>query len=299
MKITIDNFESFIDGSWDYCKETEKHTGIHIREINGDIGGGRVSVSDIDELRKYPDAKNITISGLHQDTFEYFIKTYGKQLRAIRFFKNKLVHDWSLLSTLPNLEFIYYFHNQRITNFWDMSDNTSLKGICISDFSRLKSLSGIEKAPNLEWFSFRDAVWDKNTVDSYKWFENTNVKYLDFGAKGILDTDMSFLYKTPKLEKFDFPTNMLSTEEIAWICANFPHLSGYSLKPYNAVELEEESGGENSPADVDMWCQIVGKRKPSFYLTGNEKRLEKYIEDFERSKKQYKNKTYKEAFLSI
>lgn len=43
------------------------------------------------------------------DSFEYFIKTYGAQLKAIRFFKNKLVEDWSLLGTLHKLEYIHFF----------------------------------------------------------------------------------------------------------------------------------------------------------------------------------------------
>ena len=77
-----------------------------------DIGGGRISVFDIDKLKDYPDADVVTISGLHQDTFEYFIKTYGKQLRAIRFFKNKFIEDLSLLGTLPQLEYVYFFANQ-------------------------------------------------------------------------------------------------------------------------------------------------------------------------------------------
>ena len=69
-----------------------------------DIGGGRISIPEIDVLAEHPEAEAVRISGLRQDTFEYFIQTYGQRLRAIHFFKNKLVEDWSLLGTLPKLE---------------------------------------------------------------------------------------------------------------------------------------------------------------------------------------------------
>ena len=79
------------------------------------------TVEDIDKLKLYPDAEVVTISGLQQDTFEYFINTYGKQLKAIRFFKNKFVEDLSLLGTLPQLEYVHFFYNQRVTALWNMT----------------------------------------------------------------------------------------------------------------------------------------------------------------------------------
>lgn len=118
------SFESFVYGSFDYDKATQTHSCLWLREEKMDIGGGTISIEDIDKLKDYPDTDVVTISGLHQDTFEYFIKTYGAQLRAIRFFKNKLVEDWSLLGTLPKLEYVYFFANQRISSLWDMSRNT-------------------------------------------------------------------------------------------------------------------------------------------------------------------------------
>lgn len=82
------SFESFVDGSFDYNPATKTHNFLWLCEENADIGGGKITVADIDRLKNYPDAEVVTISGLQQDTFEYFIKTYGKQLKAIRFFKN-------------------------------------------------------------------------------------------------------------------------------------------------------------------------------------------------------------------
>ena len=80
-----------------------------------DIGGGLLTEAEIDRLADCPDLDTIRVSGLKQKTFEYFIASYGRQFRRIHFFKNKLVEDWSLLAGLPELESLYWFHNQRIT----------------------------------------------------------------------------------------------------------------------------------------------------------------------------------------
>lgn len=121
MNITMSNFEKFISGSWDYIADTKEHSGLWLRQEKMDVSGGKISKYEIDKLKEYLETRTLTISGLNQDMFEYFITTYGKQLRAVRFFKNKLVSDWSLLSELPKLEFVYFFHNQRIDSLCFMA----------------------------------------------------------------------------------------------------------------------------------------------------------------------------------
>lgn len=143
------SFDSFVRGYFDCDPVSQTHTGLWLHEENMDIGGGKISVDNIDRLKDFPDADVVTVSGLRQDTFEYFLKTYGRQLKVIRFFKNKFVEDWSMLGTLPNFEYVYFFSNQRIETLWDMSGNQSLTGLCIEDFSRLHSINGINTAPTL------------------------------------------------------------------------------------------------------------------------------------------------------
>ena len=138
------SFDSFVDGTFDYDYKTQNHNCVWLQEANMDVSGGRISKEDIDRLKYYPDIDVVTISGLRQDTFEYFIKTYGKQFKAIRFFKNKLVEDWSLLGTLTQLEYVYFFFNQRISSLWNMSKNFSLTGLCIEDFTKLSSIKKLK-----------------------------------------------------------------------------------------------------------------------------------------------------------
>lgn len=291
MKITTDNFPAFISGSWDWEEGTETHTGIWIRSETMDVSGGRITEAEIDRLSEYDNKECLTVSGLTQETFEYFIKKYGNELRAVRFFKNKMVRDWSLLGTLPELEFVYWFHNQKITSLWDMSDNIGLKGLCISDFTKLKRLDGISKAPNLEWFSMGDAVWDSTEVTSYTCFAGSNVKHLCFGGKNILDGNLSFVSEMPQLQCFDFALSHFETEKIAWVMANRPDVSGTALKIFIEDWICNKETGEY---DIPALC-VTGKRKRKFPADAIAKK-DKLEAEFTRMMDAYRGKEYSEVF---
>lgn len=96
------SFNSFIDGSFDYDPVSETHTCLWLHEKDMDIGGGKISIDDIDKLKSYPNIDFVTISGLRQDTFEYFIKTYGNQFKAIRFLKISWLRIGHCLAHYPN-----------------------------------------------------------------------------------------------------------------------------------------------------------------------------------------------------
>lgn len=277
-QVTIDTFEDFRDN----------YSRFHpwLREEHADVSGGTISIADIDRIKDYPDAEVVTISGLHQDTFEYFIKTYGHQFKAIRFHKNKLVSDWSLLGELPNLEFVHWFFNQRITSFWDMSKNVSLKAISIDDFSRITGFEMIDTAPALEFLSIGAAVWPSNfNFNSFAPLINSKVKKLEFYQLKIPTTDFSFVSEMPQLQVFDFPSNLLTTEQFAWIVANRPDLKGWSLAAaYIRTEYEDSTEKKK--------VIVTGKGKRDFDLEGNEKRLEKIEREFQALVEKYKGMPY-------
>ena len=300
MELTFDqlcNVHYALESSGDpteYQTYAKKGT-IWLCEENPPVGGGCISKADIDLLANHPETEIVTVSGLHQDTFEYFIRTYGRQLRAIWFFKNKLVTDWSLLGTLPDLEYVNWFYNNRITSLWDMTGNTALKGLCISDFSRLHSLDGIEKAQNLRYFSFGDAVWKKNYVESLSPLAGTGITHLAFGAKSIQDGSLEFMEGMKSLEVFDFSANMFTTEQVAWAVANFPDVEGFALRSRiddDKMWTSDDSGVMHEvPGTVS-----VGKRKPSLFFERDADRIRKYDEQFEKLKQKYKGMTYRDAF---
>lgn len=287
MDIHAYNFETLAQKEWNYpaIDKDSRWTQLLIKASNADVSGGVIRKEEIDRIAEYPDAKSVSISGLRQDTFEYFIRTYGQQFRYINFFKNKGVEDWSLLETLPELEALYWFHNQKITKFWDMSRNYSLKALEISDFCKLHDLSGLEKAPTLEWFGFGDAVWRTSELESLRPLADTDIRRLSFSGKTIKDMDISFIPKMKALEVFDFPTNLFTMEEVAWLVGKCPNLEGYALKPYIETMVYNEKTLKGDKPGV----LLVGKRKPMLAIEGNEKRIANHVTKFNKIVEQSRN----------
>lgn len=264
---------------------------LWIIEKNADIGGGRISFEDIDRLAEYPRAEAVAISGLRQDTFEYFIRKYGAQFKAISFHKNKLVEDWSLLGTLPNLEYVLWFVNHRIRTLWDMKENKALKGLHISDFSRLTSLDGIEAATSLRQFWIGNAIWLTMEIESLMPLAGLPLTYLGFFCKRVRDGDLSFFPALDKLQCFDCALNAFSTEQFAWIAANCPGATGRALQAKE--DFDYTWADEPGPG-----TSIVGKRKPTLLYKGNEERIQRYVDAFERLKAGYQGVPYRQAFPS-
>ena len=278
MDVHAYDFESLASKEWNYPKidEDSRFAQLLIKAANADVSGGVIRKEEIDRIAEYPEAKTVSIGGLRQDTFEYFIKTYGRQFRYINFFKNKGVEDWSLLGTLPELEALYWFHNQKITKFWDMSRNYALRALEISDFCKLHDLSGVEKAPALEWFGFGDVVWRTSELESLRPLKDTNIRRLSFSGKTIRDMDISFIPQMKSLEVFDFPTNLFTMEEVAWLAGKCPNVEGYALRPYIETKVYNP---ETNKADIPG-VLLVGKRKPIIAIEGNEKRIANHVAKF-------------------
>lgn len=246
---------------------------------------GYLYCEEIDQLAAYPKMDTIRIYGLKQDTFEYFIIHYGKQFRRIHFFKDQLVEDWSLLSKLTDLECLYWYWNQRITSIWDISQNTSLTALHISDFTRLHNLDGIAKAPALRMLFVGDSIFPSMTLQSLLPLAGMKIEYLSWQGKKLLNPDLSFFLTLKNLKQFDCPLNFFTTEQCAWITANCPQADGRIFHPY-----------EDWSTDNEQKIAIVGKRKPILDVCRNEDRIRKYIDTFERLVNSYKGIPYRKAF---
>ena len=168
-----------------------------------------------------------------------------------------------------------------------MSNNRKLKGIVIKDFSRLKTLDGIQTAPNLEYFLLGDAVWDTSEVDSYRYFAHSNVRYLAFTGKKILDEDPSYMITMPKLEAFDGLLRRCSIEQAAWVKAN--SVSGLDTGP---IVLRWEDPDTGPQAEV----RFPWKRQRFYPLYGNEARYQRDLAKFEKLVEQYRGIPYDAAF---
>lgn len=246
-----------------------------INLVQNEIGGGRITVEQIDTIEDSRSTR-ITISGLTQKTFEYFIDTYGHRFREINFWKCPLVKDLSKIENLANIESISYFWNQRAESLWDFSKNTKLKKFCFDDFTRMHDLSLISLSPALEELEFGDKVWSKYTVQSLQPLSKVKgLRRLVFSAKKIMDNRIEPLSHLTDLEELNFPINLFTTEKVAWLRARLPLcVKSATLVPFTRFDNPIQVGKKK----IDTF--ITGKRKPSLDWNIDRKRIEKYEEAF-------------------
>lgn len=235
---------------------------------------------DVDyEMAQGKNPEILEICGMNQESLEYFVQHYGKNYRYLSFFKCQLIRDFSPLEDLGRLEEVSLYWNIRSDRLWDMSKNTSLNTISISDAKRMTLKPELLKtSPTLERVFLVGSIFNNFNVESLDCFAGMpSLEQLYLGNIRLLDKRMDALNTLPKLERFDFDAGMLTTEEIAWTVAKYPHLSGKSLCAYNKEDA------------ILNDVRVCGFRKPGLDLPQHQKRLDKYVAQFNALVEQYRN----------
>lgn len=262
-----------------HMRNVNEPTSIsHINLIQRDISGGRIEIASIDTIRANPTANSLVVSGLRQDSFDYLINTYGNQFRVIHFWKCPLVENLNSLSTLKHVEHIVWYWNQRVDCFWDMSSNISLRGLCLQDFTRLHDLKGIELAPSLDSLIIGNAVWTKWIINSLEPLPKCNsLKWLRIDLKKISDERVEPLTRIKGLQYIDFPRNQFTTEKVAWLKSRLSStITSPALAPYFLMERALKL------TDKELNTIIIGKKKPFLNYEIDKKRIDKYVDEFNR-----------------
>jgi hypothetical protein len=236
----------------------------------------RIAKAEIDVIQEFPNATEVAIAGLTQDTFEYFVENYGQQFKVIIFWKCPLVGSLKSMESLDQVEYIVYFWNQRAEHLWDFSKTKALKGFCYDDFRRMHDISEIAGAPALEELEFGDRVWAKyilNTLGPLQ--ECPALKNLAFSAKRIVDGKIEPLAHLKQLEQLSFSSKLFSTEQVAWLKAHLPDtFVSKVLNAYWTMDKPLTFSGK----DIDT--VIVGKRKPLLSAVADQARISRYVAQF-------------------
>jgi hypothetical protein len=249
------------------------HNEFDINLCQKDVGGGIISYEQIDEIEKFTDAKTIIISGLKQDTFEYFVTRYADQFEAISFWKNKGVENLSCLGELKKIKYINYFFNQSATTLWDMSANINLLGLGIYDFSKLHNINMIEAAPNLKSFHIGDKVTRSMTIQSFKPLVNTEIKHFEWWGKAVNDNDFTCLSQS-HIEELEINPTQFTLEELTDLLAYFPEtLKGSITRPYVKTGIKDSTGYRE--------YYTLCKRKKMCEKGKDDERFQKYLQEFE------------------
>jgi len=239
---------------------------------------------DVDyEMSFGKNTEMLEICGMNQESFEYFVKNYGSTYRYLSFFKCQLISDFSPLENLSNLEHVNIYWNIRANNLWNFEKNKALHTISISDAKKMTLNPDLLKTSNnLENVFFSGSIFTNYPMESLDCFSGMpKLKHLWLNNIRLNIKNFDTLDNLPSLERFDFDAGMYTTEEIAWLVAKYPNLSGKCLCAYN-----KEDALLN---DV----RVCGFRKPGLDLPKQQKTLDKYIKKFEDLVQQYKNELNK------
>lgn len=261
-----------------------ENNGIKLR--GEALNGGKISKEDIDFIKQHPEISKIEISGLYQDTLEYFVFNYGQQFNKILFWKCPKIEDLSPLENLQKIERIDFFWNQKAEKLWDLSKNKNLLRLSLNDFNRISNLEPLSKSETLEVLEFGFYVHPKFELKSLEPLTRIkSLKELSFNAKKVPPNDYKWLVKIPNLKKLNIPIGMFKTSEIAWIKA---HLNKEAKKNFYGATVKSNPI-ENEKRNKTLDTFIVGKRKPWLDSKLDKVRIEKYTIKFNEMVKWFEN----------
>lgn len=238
--------------------------------------------NDVDyEMATGKHSEILEISGMNQQSLEHFALHYAKKYRFLSFFKCQLIQDFSPLEDLPLLEEVYIFWNIRTDRLWNFKKNNSLRSITITDAKRITANPDLLKTSEvLENVHIAGSTFNNYLMESLDCFAGMNsLKNLKLHSIRLNNKNIEALKFLPSLERFDFDAGMLTTEEIAWIVAKFPNLSGKCLCAYNKEDA------------IMNDVRVCGFRKPGLNLPEQKKSLDKYIQQFNSLVEKYRNET--------
>jgi len=246
---------------------------------SGALSPCNMSCDDVDyEMARGKDRRILVICGMNQESLEHFVKHYGETYEALYFFKCQLISDFSPLGGLKRLKAVRIYWNIRSKGLWDMSENESLTHLAISDSKIItRDLSLLKTGKTLKKIQLMGSIFENHPLSGLSVFADLpSLESLTLHNLKLSDRNTAFLKTLQRLREFNFDAGMFTTEEIAYMCARYPHLRGTALCPYNTEDA------------VLNDVRVCGYRKPGLDLPEGQKRLDKYVAAFYALVEKYK-----------
>ena len=266
-----------------YIHASDKEKNLYVSREKPNPSGAfspcNMSPDDVDyEMGKGKNKKVLVISGMEQKSFEYFVEKYGETYEFLSFFKCQLISDFSPLEKLKNLEGVKIYWNIRANTLWDMSKNPKLVYLNLKDTKKIAyNPIVLQKAEYLKTIEFYGDIYTPYPMQSLEWMRGlSSLEYVKLHQMKLEDKNTDVLASLPNIKRFDFPAGMFTTEEIAYMCAKYPRISGQSMRAYNTEDT------------VLNDVRVCGYRKPGLDLPKDQARLDKYVREFETLVAKYK-----------
>lgn len=241
-----------------------------------------MTIDDIDfEMAKGKDRKIIEISCINQECLEYFVDKYGAEYEYIYFHMPK-VKSFKSLEKLMNLQGVTIIGPIKAETLWDMSQNKKLWFLHIADCkSLIYNPTFLNNRNYLEEIIIASSIWSDHIMKNLDWLNGMNfLKKLELWGIKLKEKNIEVLSFVPKIEEFNFDSYMFTTEQIAYMCAKYPHITGSALCAYNTCDAYSK--------DV----RVCGYRKPELSLPKDQERLDKYVKEFNELIELYKKEIH-------
>ena len=208
---------------------------------------------------------------MEQKSFEYFVEKYGAEYEYLSFFKCQLISDFSPLEDLKHLQGVIIYWNIRGSTLWDLSKNPKLEYLWLDSTKKIAyDPLALQGAKTLKEVFFRGDMDTPYPMKSLEWMRGMDaLETVTLRNIKLEDRNTDVLEIVPGLTRFDFPAGMFTTEEIAYMCAKYPHIAGNSLGAYNTEDA------------ILNDVRVCGYRKPGLDLPKGQARLDKYIKEFD------------------
>lgn len=236
-----------------------------------------MAAEDVDyEMAKGKDPHVLRICGMTQEGLEHFVQRYGRTYRYISLFKCQLISDLSPLADMPALERVDIYWNIRADRLWDMSANAKLAELNFDTCRKLTYTPTLQgTAPALRRVGFEgDMDTPYPMADMECFVDCPALESISLHNIRLEDRSMDWLSRAAALKEYHFDPGMYTTEEIAWIAAHYPHVTGRCIGAYSKGVLTD--------------VRINGWRKPAFDLPKGQKRMDRYIAEFDALVERYR-----------
>lgn len=189
-----------------------------------------------------------------------------------------LAKDLTILETLNNIETIVLNWNTKTTYLWDISKNTNLKTLEITDFSNLEEIDQLSLAHQINNLTFGGGFNKPLKIKTIQPLSRlTNLKYLCLTNLKIEDDSLKPIGELKQLETLEI-SNQFETKEYAWLATRLPKTTCKMFQAINSCKIVDAK-------NKLVWDTMVTGRKKSFLLSTKDKaKIEKHIKDFEKLK---------------
>ncbi|MBS1590975.1 MAG: leucine-rich repeat domain-containing protein [Bacteroidetes bacterium] len=186
----------------------------------------------------------------------------------------------TFLETLNTTQTLILEWNTKTTSLWDLSKNIGLKNLKIIDFPKLNDISQISIAKQLDSFTLQGGINNQLSIQTLKPISVlTNLKYLRLANLKVFDDTLKYLANLKNLEELSL-SNQFETKEYAWLSSRLPNVKCDMFQATVATNIT------NANNEIVWDTMVVGRRKPFLNSKNDKAKIDKYITDFEKLKRE-------------